>query len=118
MEIKDLKPRQSKVEIEVDVEEKGEVREFDKFGAKGRVATAIGKDSTGKIKVTLWNDEIDKVNVGDKIKITNGYVNEFQGEKQLTAGRFGKLEVVSKGKSPSTKKEEDNVEEDLGEDDS
>ena len=26
---------------------------------------------------------------------TNGYVNEFQGEKQLTAGRFGKLEVIN-----------------------
>jgi len=95
MKIKDLKPRQGKVDIEVEIVDIGEVREFQKFGKAGRVATAIAKDETGKINLTLWNDEIDSVKIGDKVKITNGYVNEFQGEMQLTSGRFGKLEVVS-----------------------
>lgn len=95
MNISDLKPRMGKVEIEVTVKEVGEVREFQKFGKPGRVCTATVTDDSGEIKLTLWNDEIDKVKKGDKIKITNGYVNEFQGEMQLTAGRFGTLEVVS-----------------------
>lgn len=94
MEIKDLKPRMGKVEIEVEIAEISEVKNFQKFGTSGRVATAKVKDKTGEVKMTLWNDEIDMVKVGDKVKITNGYVNEFQGEMQLTAGRFGKLEVV------------------------
>ncbi|MFH1637883.1 MAG: OB-fold nucleic acid binding domain-containing protein [Candidatus Woesearchaeota archaeon] len=93
--INELKPRMGKVEIEVEIVSKGEVREFNKFGNAGRVCTADAKDDTGEIKLTLWNDDIDKVNEGDKIKITNGYVNEFQGEMQLTSGRFGKLEVIS-----------------------
>ena len=95
MNIADLKPRMGKIEIEVTVKELAQVREFDKFGKKGRVCNATVTDDSGKeIKLTLWNDEIDKVKKGDKLKITNGYVNEFQGEMQLTAGRFGKLEVV------------------------
>lgn len=94
MKISELKPRQGKVEIEVEVTEVGAVREFEKFGKPGRVATAVVKDDSGEMKMTLWNEEIDKVKAGDRIKISNGYVNEFQGEKQLTAGRFGKLEVL------------------------
>jgi len=98
MAIKDLQPRQGKVDIEVDIVDVGEVREFEKFGKSGRVATAIAKDSSGDIKLTLWNDDIDKVKSGDKVKIANGYVNEWQGELQLTTGKFGTLEVVGESK--------------------
>jgi replication factor A1 len=96
MKINELQPRQGKVDIEMEIIEKGEVREFQKFGNPERVCTAIAKDDTGQIKLTLWNDEIEQVDVGDKVKITNGYVNEFQGEKQLSAGHFGKMEVIKK----------------------
>jgi replication factor A1 len=94
MKISELQARQGKVDIEVEVVDLGEIKEFEKFGKQGRVCNATVKDDSGEIKLTLWNDELDAVKKGDKIKITNGYVNEFQGEKQLTAGRFGKLEVV------------------------
>ncbi|MBN1157331.1 hypothetical protein JXA85_06930 [Candidatus Woesearchaeota archaeon] len=97
MAIKDLKPKQGKVDIIVDVVKKEEPREFQKFGNAGRVCNASVADDTGEIKLTLWNDDIEKVNVGDKIHIINGYVNEWQGEMQLTTGRFGKMEVVGKG---------------------
>lgn len=96
MQIKDLKPKQGNVDIVVDVVDVGAPREFQKFGKAGRVATAITKDETGDIKLSLWNDEIDKVKAGDKVHLVNGYVNEWQGEMQLTAGRMGKLEVVGK----------------------
>lgn len=95
MKVSDLKPRMGKVEIELEVVEVGETRTFQKFGNNGRVATATAKDDTGEIKISLWNDEIDLVKKGSKVKITNGYVNEFQGEMQLSAGKFGKLEVIS-----------------------
>ncbi len=95
MPIADLQPRQGKVEVEAEVVDKGEIREFNKFGKAGRVCNAKIKDDSGEIALTLWNEQIDQVNVGDKIKITNGYVNEWQGEKQLTTGKFGNLEIVS-----------------------
>lgn len=109
MLISEIKPRQGKIDATVTIVSIEEPREFEKFGNKGRVATAKVKDSSGEIDLTLWNDDIDKVKVGDKVKITNGYCGEFQGEKQLTSGRFGKLEVVD-GEEKEESKEEDKEE--------
>ncbi|MEK6892223.1 MAG: OB-fold nucleic acid binding domain-containing protein, partial [Nanoarchaeota archaeon] len=96
MQIKDLKPKMGNVDVVVDVIDVGAPREFQKFGKPGKVATAIAKDETGDVKLTLWNEDIDKVTSGDKVHLTNGYVNEWQGEIQLTTGRMGKIEVVGK----------------------
>ena len=105
MQIKDLKPKQGNVDVTVDVMDVETPREFQKFGKPGRVANAIAKDETGDIKLTLWNDDIDKVKAGDKVHIINGYVNEWQGEMQLTTGRLGKMEIV--GKAEASAKESD-----------
>ena len=108
MEIKDLQIRQGDVDIVVDVIDISEPREFQKFGTTGRVATATVKDATGECKLTLWNEDVDKIKKGNKVHITNGYVNEYQGEMQLTSGKFGKLEVVGEadaGAATETKEE-------------
>lgn len=96
MNIKELKPKQGNVDIVVDVVDVGDPREFQKFGKLGKVATALAKDETGDVKLTLWNEDIEKVKSGDRVHLINGYVNEWQGEMQLTTGRIGKIEVVGK----------------------
>ena len=105
MQIKDLKPKQGNVDITIDIIDVGDPREFQKFGKPGKVATAIAKDETGDIKLTLWNEDIDKVKAGDRVHLSSGYVNEWQGEIQLTTGRMGKLEVVGKADSDSVKED-------------
>lgn len=95
MFIKDLQPRQTNVDIEGEVIELSDVREFNKYGRQGKVANALIKDGTGKVKLSLWNEQIENVRPGDTVKIQNGYVSEFQGELQLTTGKFGTLEVTS-----------------------
>src|SRR3989338_5012515 len=95
MQIKDLKPKQGNVDIMLDVVDVGPAREFQKFGKPGKVATAIAKDETGDIKLTLWNEDIERVNACDKVHLINGYVSEWQGEMQTT-GRMGKLELIGK----------------------
>jgi replication factor A1 len=92
--LKDLQPKQGNVDVVVDVIDIGPVREFEKFGKSGRVANAVIRDITGELKLTLWNEQIEQIKVGDKIRISNGYVGEFRGELQLSTGKFGKLEVV------------------------
>src|SRR3989338_11139127 len=101
MAIKDLQARQGKVDITVDVMEKSEARTFNKFGNSGRVANAKVRDESGEITLSLWNDDIDKVSVGDKVHITNGWVSEYQGELQLSTGKFGSLEIVGKAEAAS-----------------
>jgi len=96
MQIKDLKPKMGKIDITADVVEKSAPRTFDKFGKAGQVCDAKIRDESGEVKLTLWNDQVGQVSVGDKVKITNGYADEFRGTMQLSTGKFGTLEVVGK----------------------
>src|SRR3990167_6045371 len=97
MEIKDIRPNMGKIDVTLEVVKKEEPRSFEKFGKKGKVCNAVAKDMSGQITLTLWNDDIDKVKVGDQIHIENGWCSEFKGEKQLSTGKFGKIEVVGQG---------------------
>lgn len=83
------------VTVEGKVMEKSEAREvLSRFKDETyKVASAMIGDETGTIKMTLWNEQIDKVNVDNLVKVENGYVSSFRGEIQLNVGKFGKLTV-------------------------
>lgn len=93
MKVKELKGKSPVDEITLKIESIDEPREV--RGGSLRVANANGTDDTGSVVITLWNDDINKVKTGDTIKIVKGWVNEYQGSLQLSAGKFGKLEVIS-----------------------
>ena len=59
-----------------------------------RVCEALVGDETASIYLTLWDDNIDKVNVEDTLRIENGYVNLFRGSMRLNIGRYGKFETL------------------------
>lgn len=99
MKIKDLQPRTGNADIEGEITAVEPPRTFSKFGKEGRVANATLKDDSGSIILSLWNDQIDQVKVGDRVKITKGWVSEWQGENQLSTGKFGSLEVISSSDS-------------------
>ncbi len=102
MKISDLKAGASNVEVEATVVEKQDPREVvTKYGKKLNVANITLKDESGSIVMSLWGDDITRINVGDKIKISNGYVTEFRGSPQLSSGKYGKIEVTGKGDVPS-----------------
>jgi len=92
--IAELKAGQGSVSADVEVISIEEPRSFEKFGKQLKVANAMVKDDSGEIKMSFWNQDIDKIQPGIKIRITNGYVSEFKGEKQLTTGKFGKFEAI------------------------
>lgn len=96
LKIKELQTGLKRVEVEASVVEKGNPRQVQsKFGNETyNISDAVVQDETGTIKLTLWNEQIDQVNVGDKIKIENGYVTSFKGEVQLNVGKYGKLTVL------------------------
>ncbi|MCJ7761450.1 MAG: OB-fold nucleic acid binding domain-containing protein [Candidatus Bathyarchaeota archaeon] len=95
MKINELKPGMKQVELQGKIADIGETRDvMTKFGEPGRVATATLQDDSGTIKLSLWNEMIDTVNVNDEVKIENGYVTSFREESQLNVGRYGKLTVV------------------------
>ena len=63
-------------------------------GGEARVADCQLKDDSGQIKLSLWDDQIDQVKVGSKVRVTNGYTNSFRGELRLNVGKYGRLEVL------------------------
>lgn len=98
MNIAELNPGQGKVDLEAQVIAKHDERTFEKFGKQGKVCNAEIQDNSGKITLTLWNEQVDQVKVGDKVKITNGWVSEWRGEPQLSTGKFGQLEILESAK--------------------
>jgi replication factor A1 len=94
MKIAELQPRTGKVDLDAAVTEISEARSIEKQGFNGRVQDATITDETGSVTLTLWNELVDTIKVGDKVRITNGWVNEFQGKMQLSPGKYGKLEKI------------------------
>ena len=97
MMAKDLKDKTKVDELVLTIIEKSEPREFQSkwSGASGRVCDAVGQDDNGDtVSVTLWNDDIEKVEINAKIKITNGWTSSYKSKLQVSAGKFGKLELL------------------------
>jgi replication factor A1 len=95
LNIKDLRNGMKRVTVEANVVEKGETRQV-RSRYKDEtydVADAVVADETGSIKLTLWNEQIDQVDVGNKVKIENGYVTSWSGQLQLNVGKFGTMTV-------------------------
>jgi len=95
LKIIELRNGMKNVSVEAKVVEKSEPREvMSRFKDETyKVATAMIADETGTIKLTLWNDQINQVNVNDKVKVEKGYVTSFKGEIQLNIGKYGILTV-------------------------
>ncbi len=93
MKISDLKADSSFDEIILKIIEKEDERNvIMRYGGYARVCNAIGKDDDeNRIKITLWNDEIDEVEVGSIIKIKNGWVKKWNDELQISTGRHGEI---------------------------
>jgi len=101
IKIEKLTPSSREVNIIVKVVSKSQVR--DVTGGDytiRRVADALVGDETGCVYLTLWDDNIDKINEEATIRITNGYVNLFRGNMRLNIGRYGSFKLLEE--SPIT----------------
>lgn len=52
------------------------------------------KDETGEITLVLWANEVELVEAGDRVRIVEGWVKDYQGRPQISLGRVGKLEKL------------------------
>jgi len=94
VKVSELGPYSKQVNTSVKVVQKGEARETvsRQDGTTHRVLDALVGDDTGTIYMTLWDENIDKVNEGDSVNVKNGYVRPFKGSMRLNIGRYGSLE--------------------------
>jgi len=93
VKIADLTNDMREVTIEVEVVDIPKYNTIiTRFGNEVYVVDITVKDDTGKIILTLWNEDINKVNrVGSWFVIENGFTNSFHGEVKLNVGRKGTL---------------------------
>jgi replication factor A1 len=95
MKIGELKSGMRNVSVTGKVESVGEPRTVNlKSGGTNTVADARISDETGSIKLSLWGDDINKIQPGDAVSIENGYINTFKGEDSINVGKFGNLKKV------------------------
>ena len=64
------------------------------FGNTVMVVNALVQDDTGKIKLCLWEGQINSITVGENIEIRNAHVCVFRGERQLRLGKKGVLSAT------------------------
>lgn len=90
----ELTPQSRAVNVTAKVVSKSEIREIPmgRDGSAHKVCDALVGDETGSVYLTLWDDNIEKVNEGDSIRVENGYVTLFKGNMRLNIGKYGKLE--------------------------
>ncbi len=69
------------------------LREFSSERSSGKVMNFFLADSTGSVRVSLWNDEIDKLvfQEGDTIRMRGFAKADNMGTAELRLGRFGSL---------------------------
>ena len=74
------------------------VRTFDRDdGSEGRVGNLVIGDETGRVRVTLWDEQTEAVETfeaGDTVEIVDGYVRERDGSLELHVNDRSAVEAV------------------------
>ena len=94
MKINEIKRGMSGISVEGKIADISEPRRVNTRYGPRSVADATLEDETGSIKLSLWEERINAVNIGDKVRISNAYVTEFRNQLQLNIPRSGKLEII------------------------
>jgi replication factor A1 len=92
----ELTPRSRAVNVTAKVVSKSEIRDIPmgRDGSAHKVCDALVGDETGSVYLTLWDDNIEKVNEDETLRIENGYVTLFKGNMRLNIGKYGKMAIA------------------------
>ena len=94
MKISEIKRGSSNVTIQAKVIDISDSRDVQTKYGKRSVADATLEDDSGQISLTLWEEKISSIKVGDIVSLSGAYVTEFRDKIQLNIPRTGKLEIV------------------------
>jgi replication factor A1 len=87
-----VKPLEKHLDVVFKVYEKEEEREItNKSGETHRVCDFAVADETASITLTLWNEDIDALEMEKVYKLSNGFANVFRNSLRLSKGKFGTI---------------------------
>ncbi|MHB1764739.1 MAG: single stranded DNA-binding domain-containing protein [Gammaproteobacteria bacterium] len=91
--IADVQDRQN-VTIEGTILEVYEVKEIiKKTGEKVSLQEVMIDDGDMSMILTLWEKDINSLRENDKVRV-QGYVTEYNGNKKISKGKYGKIEKI------------------------
>lgn len=100
LEIKNIIPEMRNLNVIGRVLRISSIKDFERHdGSKGRVVNLTLADSTGSIRIPLWDDQVklveESIKIGDIIQVTNGLSQEnVFGNIEISLGRFGSIRQV------------------------
>ena len=59
------------------------------------------EDSSGRIGMTTWNEDVKKFKVGYTYEIVNPWWKEYEGKPQLDLGKYAQVSVVGSENAPA-----------------
>ena len=92
--IAELQDGMKRVNVTAQVMEKDTPKEVNTAQGPTQTCYVMIADESGRIKLSLWGEHVQQVNVTDNVIIQDGYVSSYKGELQLNVGKWGKLTVV------------------------
>lgn len=107
LEIRNIVPGMKKVNLIGRIFKISQVVEFERQGIKGKVVNVFIGDSTGYVRLPLWNEQVDMVEenlikVGDVVQVTNCFAREnIFGEVEVCLGKYGSVREVEDVEIPS-----------------
>lgn len=94
MKINEIKRGMSNIALQAKIVDISPPRQVQtKFGVRS-VADATLEDDSGQITLSLWENNITSVRVGDMVNVSGAYTTEFRDKLQLNIPRIGKIEIV------------------------
>jgi ssDNA-binding replication factor A large subunit len=95
--VSDLRPGLRGINVKVKCLSKNEEREVvsKNTGDALRVTEALVGDQSGSILLTLWNDDIDKIELEKVYQLNNTYTSVFKGSLRLNIGRDGTAAAIT-----------------------
>jgi replication factor A1 len=100
--VEDIKADMNNINVSGRVLDIGEIRTFEKKdGSTGRVGNLLLGDSTGKIRLTLWDEKtsfLDEVDFDETIEVLHAYSREnaFNQQVELNLGNRGIIQKSEK----------------------
>ncbi|MHA1924405.1 MAG: OB-fold nucleic acid binding domain-containing protein [Candidatus Thorarchaeota archaeon] len=100
-DLADITVEMRDVDVEGKVVRVFPVNTFDRDGKEGRVQNVIIADETAQVRLTFWNEDVDKIKTlgeGDVVFVTHAYAKEgFRGGVEIHVGRRAEIEINPKG---------------------
>ena len=93
MKISEIKRGLSGISVTAKIIDISDTRDVQTKYGRRSVADATLEDETGQITMSLWENQINAVAVGDTVTVNGAYVTEFRDRLQLSIPRTGKIEV-------------------------